>query len=294
MKIQYNGGDFMNCLGNFPHIPKPDFCYVAEKNYGQIKKDYIQSHTHSHDCLELSVVLSGEALYTINNVSYSVKRGEVVLFNPHIPHSVHIPKQAHYADMHIGMQNFTLPDGQIDHFNLPHQFPIIKLAKTADSFFSCCEEILMECRQRNAGQYMMFESLGIKLFLLLYRELQAETPHISEFKSTFDYPEKRKVVDFMIHYIDAHYMEEISLDTFSKDMYLSQVYLSKIFKEETNSSPINYLIKTRLAKAKQLLESDDLPINLIAKQVGYDDAYHFSKLFKKYYGYPPSRVRISK
>nr|WP_302597438.1 AraC family transcriptional regulator [uncultured Cellulosilyticum sp.] len=284
----------MNCLGNFPHTPKPDFCYVAEKNYGQIQEEHIQSCTHTHDCLELSVVLSGEALYTIDNISYSVKRGEVVLFNPHIAHSVRIPKQARYADMHIGMQNFTLPDGQIDHFNLPNQFPIIKLLKTADAFFTCCEEILNECRHRNAGQHMMFEALGVKLFLLLYRELQTETTPASEYRSTFDYPEKRKVVDFMIHYINAHYMEDITLDMFAKDMYLSQVYLSKIFKEETNSSPINYLIKTRLAKAKQLLETGDLPINLIAKQVGYDDAYHFSKLFKKYYGYPPSNLRISK
>ncbi|MEG0387843.1 MAG: AraC family transcriptional regulator, partial [Niameybacter sp.] len=74
----------------------------------------------------------------------------------------------------------------------------------------------------------------------------------------------------------------------SKNMYLSPVYISKIFKEETGTSPINYLIQIRLEKAKEILEKNDMPINLVAKSVGYEDAYYFSKLFKKYYGSAPS------
>jgi YesN/AraC family two-component response regulator len=71
-------------------------------------------------------------------------------------------------------------------------------------------------------------------------------------------------------------------------MYLSPVYISKIFKEETGESPINYLIKIRLEKAKEILvNSGGGSIKSIANQVGYEDVYHFSKLFKKYYGISP-------
>ncbi|MBS5801150.1 MAG: AraC family transcriptional regulator, partial [Clostridiales bacterium] len=41
-------------------------------------------------------------------------------------------------------------------------------------------------------------------------------------------------------------------------------------------------------KAKQILENNTIPINMVAKAVGYEDAYYFSKLFKKYYGMSPS------
>lgn len=280
----------MNCLGNFPKASKPDFLYIVEKNYGTLHEEHIQSHTHTHDCVELSVVLSGEALYTINETTYSVKRGEAVLFHPGEPHSVRIPKQAHFADMHIGVQNFLLPNGKIDNFDLPHHFPIVKLNQTLEAFLACCEDIVQECRLRPTGYMMMFEPLATRLFLLIYRELEKETTPTEEYKNSLGYPEKRKIVDMIIHYINENYMKEISLDLFSKDMYLSQVYISKIFKEETNTSPINYLIKTRLAKAKECLEAEDLPIKLVSKQVGYEDVYHFSKLFKKYYGYPPSAV----
>ncbi|EGO8073496.1 helix-turn-helix transcriptional regulator, partial [Enterococcus faecalis] len=53
--------------------------------------------------------------------------------------------------------------------------------------------------------------------------------------------------------------------------------------------PINYLIQIRLNHAKELLKNDSLSVKEVAKTVGYEDAYHFSKLFKKYYGKSPSQ-----
>ena len=46
-------------------------------------------------------------------------------------------------------------------------------------------------------------------------------------------------------------MHNLSLDVISQNMYLSPTYISKLFKESTGNSPINYLIKLRLSKAKQ-------------------------------------------
>ena len=56
-------------------------------------------------------------------------------------------------------------------------------------------------------------------------------------------------------------------------------------------SPINYLIRIRLSKAKELLESSKLSVKEISEAVGYKDPYYFSKLYKKYYGKSPSKTR---
>jgi AraC-like DNA-binding protein len=70
------------------------------------------------------------------------------------------------------------------------------------------------------------------------------------------------------------------------------VYISKIFKEETGDSPINYLIKIRLEKASFLLKKNkEISIKEISKLVGYEDAYYFSKLFKKYYDISPVQFK---
>ena len=61
-------------------------------------------------------------------------------------------------------------------------------------------------------------------------------------------------------------------------LYVTPTYLSKTFKA-TGVGPINYLIQIRLNHAKELLKNDS-SVKEVAKTVGYEDAYHFSKLFK--------------
>lgn len=70
------------------------------------------------------------------------------------------------------------------------------------------------------------------------------------------------------------------------------MYISKIFKEETGDSLINYLIKIRLEKASFLLKKNkEISIKEISLLVGYEDAYYFSKLFKKYYSFSPLQFK---
>ena len=75
-------------------------------------------------------------------------------------------------------------------------------------------------------------------------------------------------------------------------MYLSPFYISRLFKNEVGDTPINYLISLRMKEAEQLLLAQpDASVQDIAKSVGYEDAYHFSKVFKKHFGISPSNFR---
>jgi YesN/AraC family two-component response regulator len=106
--------------------------------------------------------------------------------------------------------------------------------------------------------------------------------------------EKTNIVNTILQYLGQNYMKQISLYRIAHNMYLSPVYISKIFKEETGESPINHLIRIRLTKAQEMLNTGSMPIKVIARNVGYEDAYYFSKLYKKYYGIPPSYEKHSK
>lgn len=96
----------------------------------------------------------------------------------------------------------------------------------------------------------------------------------------------------ILNYFEEHYNEKISLDRIAENMYMSSFYVSKIFKKETGDTPIRHLINIRLEKAYELLENGwNGSIQEAAASVGYDDAYHFSKLFKKKFGVSPSQVK---
>ena len=139
-------------------------------------------------------------------------------------------------------------------------------------------------------QYIAEMALTIPLLILLLRE-QGEPVKINT-GCSFESTSKKYVVDQIVNYFEDHYSEKISLDQIAENMYLSPFYISRIFKSETGDTPIRHLINIRLEKAKELLENGfDGSIQEVAAEVGYDDVYHFSKLFKKRFGMPPSKTR---
>ena len=99
---------------------------------------------------------------------------------------------------------------------------------------------------------------------------------------------KKYIVKKIMEYMELHYQQKISLDQIAANMYLSSYYISKLIKSETGDTPINYLISLRMRKAREIMDQyPDSSVQSVAMAVGYEDAYHFSKLFKKYYGLSP-------
>ena len=65
----------------------------------------------------------------------------------------------------------------------------------------------------------------------------------------------------------------------------------KRFLNETGESPIKYLLKTKIKRAKELLSIKGLTLKEVAQETGFDDPYYFSRIFKKYEGLSPTEYR---
>ncbi|MDF2925668.1 MAG: two component transcriptional regulator, AraC family [Paenibacillaceae bacterium] len=92
-------------------------------------------------------------------------------------------------------------------------------------------------------------------------------------------------------YIWGAYSKEISLEDVSEHVYLSSGYFSKLFKQYTGENYIDYLIRIRMEKAKELLETTVYKTFVIGEAVGYPNTKYFFRLFKKYTGLTPSEYR---
>lgn len=68
---------------------------------------------------------------------------------------------------------------------------------------------------------------------------------------------------------------------------MSSSSFHNIFKEITAASPIQYIKKIRLDKARTYIFEDGLRVNEAAGKVGYENVSQFSREFKRYYGVPP-------
>ena len=93
------------------------------------------------------------------------------------------------------------------------------------------------------------------------------------------------------NYIMVNIDREICREDIAKSVYLNPDYLSRIFKKKEGTSIIDYLIRCRMDKARQLLEESDLTVSEVASSVGYSNFSHFSKLFKKRVGVNPDAYR---
>lgn len=99
------------------------------------------------------------------------------------------------------------------------------------------------------------------------------------------------IIQKCITYIEFHYTENLTLDVITHELNLSKSYLSNLFKKEVGITITDFIHKTQLRHALQLLNATNLPIHDIALECGFDDINYFSRVFKKYQGQTPSNYR---
>jgi len=93
------------------------------------------------------------------------------------------------------------------------------------------------------------------------------------------------------NYINDHMKEDITLAGLAETFHFSPQYLAKKFKEEYDTTIMNYLTQLRMDKAGSLLAHTELPIQEIASESGFEELNYFSKVFKKYTGLSPTSYR---
>lgn len=74
-------------------------------------------------------------------------------------------------------------------------------------------------------------------------------------------------------------------------MNLSYVHFRRIFKQATSWPPGGFLLECRLRQAEKMLMSTHSRISEIAQMCGFNDAYHFSRIFKKHCSHSPVEFR---
>ncbi len=268
----------------------PNFLYTWK---GTRDREKDEATFHSHDHLEMAFVMSGVGRYRIDDGIVPVQEGDLLIINPGVKHQALACPEAETTatEFFVGASGIRIPGLPENALPVPGNGHVLHTSgDLRQKLFKICSSMEAEKAVRRQGRYFMLKSYLMQMILLVVRE-QCE-PEENPQGYAFESVNKKYVVEKMVNYFEDHFNEKISLDQVAENMYLSPFYISKIFKSETGDTPIRHLINIRLEKAKELLENGYKgSIQEVAASVGYDDAYHFSKLFKKHYGVSPSQVR---
>lgn len=96
-----------------------------------------------------------------------------------------------------------------------------------------------------------------------------------------------KMVLQVKQYIDQHLTEKLSLPEVASLFHITPNYLSLLFKKHSEVGFSEYMSQRKVDYAKKLLAESDLKIYEIAEQLGFENAFYFSKVFKKIEGCSP-------
>ena len=91
--------------------------------------------------------------------------------------------------------------------------------------------------------------------------------------------------------IHASYNSAMNVDSLAALVNMSPSAFHRAFNDVTASSPIQYIKKIRLSKARDLLLEQRVRVSEAAIHVGYESAAQFSREFKRYFGNSPSQCR---
>lgn len=98
-------------------------------------------------------------------------------------------------------------------------------------------------------------------------------------------------VDAVQAVMRAHLHGSLNLDELAAQFKLSRFHFAKTYRALTGHAPIQEFIQLKMAHACRLLDEGEQGIRQVAEQLGYDDVYYFSRLFRKVVGMAPSHYR---
>lgn len=93
-----------------------------------------------------------------------------------------------------------------------------------------------------------------------------------------------------ISLMERSYQDKFDIKQLAVSAHMSTSAFHKAFKDITADSPLQYLKKIRLAKARDLTVQSKMRANLAASEVGYESPSQFSREFKRYFGESPADV----
>ena len=257
---------------------------------------------HFHPYCEILFVLSGVGVFLQDDKEIAIQRGNLIIVNPYRQHiecsaSESVPLDCVFFTLENFM--FCTPASDATQLNdmesdneLPAQSEKILLYDFSDCmqlFSDAVRTFERELSERPPRFEAYLNNLFNNLLIVVLRKTSlAKVPQTIQNSKGVQLPVA------MAQYLDSYYMLDISLDTLAKHFYVNKYYLAHAFKKTYGKSPMQYLNYARVREAMSMLQSTDYSVTAVAGLVGFVNASHFAKVFKRYTGRSPSDIAKAK
>jgi len=240
---------------------------------------------HVHDGYVIGMIMAGAQRYRYRGAEHLAGSGTLVLINPDELHTGHKGTENGWL-----YRAFYPDSGQITsllaELELPtHHLPAFgaTLYRDQDLVNGFCQlHRLLESPATALQQQTVWRELVLSLL-----QRHAAVPDA-------DKPGKEhRAVSLAKELLLAQLAAPPSLEALAAAVNLSPFHFARVFRRATGMPPHTWLMQQRIARARALLQSGCLPLE-VAMQLGFADQSHLSRQFKQVYGVGPGAYRSAK
>lgn len=262
---------------------------------------------HWHEELEINLVQSGCAEFTIGDEKISVHAGQAILLNRNVFHAIRSSGDENCILLSLLFHPNILFHNETSSLAQGYINPVIDNASLkyvifdrkdmwGRSVLSYVNDIFDANFSKEFGYELSTQSALCQLWLLLLKKYKPATvisTGSSKKKSTSLSPDEARIKDAIV-YIQQHYTEPMTLDDIAASIHVSKSECCRCFKRAVNLTPFEYLMHYRILQAADKILQNDRntsSISELASSVGFNNTSYFNKLFKKYFDCTPTEYR---
>lgn len=243
---------------------------------------------HCHVYYEIHFLIGGKRTFYLNDKSYDVEKGDIILAPPYTNHKFETVKT--YEQYIIRLNPSIFSEFLTDNLTLLTKSEILHMPE------SCFDELSDLCK-RMYDNFIgfasdRFEKIYVDFFYFIYLMYNYGKNGLPTFKleNKTASPSDSILSLRITNYINEHFTEDFSMETLQKQFFVSKVWLSKIFKQTTGATIFQYKLSLQIGLAKILLakhESD----NKVYAMCGFKTKEYFYRVFKKEVGLSPKQYK---
>ncbi|MBN1553895.1 MAG: AraC family transcriptional regulator, partial [Phycisphaerae bacterium] len=240
---------------------------------------------HRHKDHEVILVHEGEYRCTLNERELTFGPGEILLIAPGDRHRDFCDPPLRYFAFRFHFDGRGPGPTKLlaEGITPDHQHARVDLA----IFWPLVEAIQRESDRGGLIAPLVQDALLEEFFWRMVRAFPAEAIHeeFLGFTASSAFPIR------LLRLFQAHIAENLSVAQMARRLNMSQSALAHTCKAVLGAPPARLFLQCRMDFARRLLATTDLSVKQVARRVGFDDPYHFSRTFKKLTGRSPSESR---
>lgn len=248
---------------------------------------------HYHNYYELYYLFSGERYYFIEDKTYHIKTGSLVLIKPNVIHGTISYSKVGFDRILICFKKKFLAEilpilSDTDIFKCFNEgIHVIPLESDVQNYIEfSINNILKEYNEAKTGWESYIKFALSQLILYISRHVKRPDSYEPIYINS-----THKIISEITAYINNNFNEDITLNAVSDMFHISPCYCSRTFKKLVGFSFSEYINNVRIKEARKLLAKTDMSVSEIAYQIGFNSSTHFGRIFKNIVGISPLEYR---